>query len=105
MARIRTSGVPTEAKKYMFWGIAAYIRLFKDDGCDESLSVTNQRKIILAFLEDKFDREEYKRVDFYVDDGRPGTTEETRPEFQRMESDIELGKINCVIGKNFSRWF
>lgn len=54
MARIRTSGVPTEAKKYMFWGIAAYIRLFKDDGCDESLSVTNQRKIILAFLEDKF---------------------------------------------------
>lgn len=107
MARIRKSAAPIETveKKQTLWRIAAYVRLSRDDGGDESLSVANQRKIILEFIEDKFDDEEYKLVDFYVDDGRSGTTEETRPEFQRMAADIEARKVNCVICKTLSRCF
>ena len=80
MARIRKTSIPQETgKKYTLWRIAVYIRLSRDDGNDESLSVTNQRKIILEFIADKFDAVEYKLIDFYVDDGRSGTTEESRP--------------------------
>lgn len=106
MARIRKTSIPQETgKKYTLWRIAVYIRLSRDDGNDESLSVTNQRKIILEFIADKFDAVEYKLIDFYVDDGRSGTTEESRPEFQRMMTDIEDGKVNCVICKTLSRCF
>ena len=105
MARVRKSAVPIESKPCTLWRIAAYIRLSRDDGNDESLSVTNQRKIILEFIEDKFMDEEYKLVDFYVDDGRSGTTEEARPEFQRMAADIGARKVNCVICKTLSRCF
>lgn len=107
MARIRRSSIPTQptGKKHIIWRIAVYIRLSKDDGNDESLSVTNQRKIILEFIEDKFGDEDYVLVDFYVDDGRSGTTEDTRPDFQRMVGDIEAGKVNCVICKTLSRCF
>ena len=67
MARIRKSAVPAGIKKYTFWRIAVYIRLSRDDGNDESLSVTNQRKVILEFIKEKLVDEEYRLVDFYVD--------------------------------------
>ncbi len=63
MPRIRKSH---EAKKaHTIWRIAVYIRLSRDDGNDESLSVTNQKKIIIEYLEKTFD-EEYILVDFYI---------------------------------------
>lgn len=107
MARIRRPLTPTSSngKGHIIWCLAVYIRLSRDDGGDESMSVTNQRKIILEFIEDKFDKEEHKLIDFYVDDGRSGTTEEARPEFQRMVADIEAGRVNCVICKTLSRCF
>ena len=49
------------------WRIAVYIRLSKDDGNDESLSVTNQRKIITEYIEEFFEGE-YIIVDVYADD-------------------------------------
>ena len=39
------------------WRVAIYIRLSKDDGNDESLSVTNQKKIIREYLENFFEEE------------------------------------------------
>lgn len=107
MARVRKPVVPLGAngKKVLIWYIAVYIRLSKDDGNDESMSVTNQRKIVNEFLADKFEGEQAVVVDFYIDDGRSGTTEETRPEFQRMVGDIIAGKVNCVICKTLSRCF
>ncbi len=106
MARIRkTDSTKLTGKQHTVWHIAVYIRLSKDDGNDESMSVTNQRKIILEYIEENFAGEEYIIIDFYIDDGRSGTTEDTRPEFQRMVRDIEAGKVNCVIGKTLSRCF
>lgn len=85
------------------WRIAVYIRLSKDDGNDESLSVTNQRKIITEYIEEFFEGE-YIIVDVYADDGLTGTDYE-RPEFQRLIHDVEAGTVNCIICKTLSRAF
>ena len=42
----------SNSKNHMVWRIAVYIRLSKDDGNDESLSVTNQKKIIREYFGD-----------------------------------------------------
>lgn len=105
MARIRKSRETAgrAERERIVWHIAVYIRLSKDDGNDESLSVTNQKKIIREYLE-QFFGEKFIIVDFYIDDGLTGTDYE-RPHFQRMMHDIEIGKVNCVICKNLSRAF
>ncbi|WP_440896990.1 recombinase family protein [Amphibacillus sp. Q70] len=105
MARIRKTQASERkaALKKAVWRIALYIRLSKDDGNDESLSVTNQKKILMEFLEKFFD-DEYVVVDVYVDDGLTGTDYE-RPDFQRMIHDVEIGKVNCIVCKNLSRAF
>lgn len=93
----------TAAANKKIWYIALYIRLSRDDGTDESLSVSNQRKILSEFVEQSF-QGEYVLVDDYVDDGQSGTDYD-RPDFQRMIHDIEIGKVNCIICKNLSRAF
>lgn len=85
------------------WNIAVYIRLSRDDGNDESLSITNQRKIIADYLKRSFEGK-YNIADYYIDDGLTGTDYD-RPDFQRMLHDVESGKVNCVICKNLSRAF
>lgn len=105
MARIRknTADKAAPAGKKPAWKIAAYVRLSRDDGNDESLSISNQKKILMDFLEESF-CEEYILVDVYVDDGQTGTDYE-RPGFQRMIHDVETGRVNCIICKNLSRAF
>jgi len=97
------------AKAQILWRIAIYIRLSKEDKnkesgrSDDSDSVINQQKILTEYLE-KFFVGEYEVVDFYVDDGLTGT-DDTRKDFLRMLTDIEDGKVNCVICKTLSRAF
>lgn len=81
--------------------VGVYIRLSRDDGDDrESESVENQRDIINRFIEEQDDLDFF---DEYVDDGYTGTNFD-RPSFKRLLSDIENGKINCVITKDLSRF-
>jgi len=85
------------------WNIAVYIRLSREDGNEESDSVVNQKKILIEFLEQHLG-DQYLIVDFYVDDGLSGT-DDTRKDFMRMISNIENGKVNCVVCKTLSRAF
>jgi len=102
MPRIRKQEVSYVGKAKV-WKIGVYVRLSKDDGNDESLSVTNQKKINVEYLENFFE-DEHIVVDFYVDDGRSGT-DNGRPEFQRMLADVKNGRINCVLCKTLARAF
>lgn len=101
MPRIRKS--LQEGKKTK-WNIALYIRLSKEDGNDESLSVSNQRKILTDYLMNNWSEEDYILVDTYVDDGLTGT-DTNRENFMRMRQDIVEGKVNCVIVKSLARAF
>lgn len=85
------------------WRVAIYVRLSREDEKDEkykeqSESIENQINFLKAIVFDKG----WIIVDIYKDDGYTGTNFE-RPDFQRMISDIEDGKINLVITKDLSR--
>lgn len=104
MARIRKSqGSEKPIQKKIVWYIALYIRLSKDDGNDESFSVTNQKKVLTEYVENFF-QGKYVIADYYIDDGRTGTDHD-RPDFQRMIHDVECEKVNCIICKNLARAF
>ena len=105
MARGTNRGQPGLPAPEPLWRIAVYIRLSREDGSDESLSVTNQRKIVLEFIGRYFQGQDHALTDLYIDDGRTGTTQDARPEFQRMSADIASKRVNCVICKTLSRAF
>lgn len=106
-SRVIIESKEQETLKACAWKIGIYIRLSKEDlrNSDESESVTNQRRINQEFVEEKFSNETYIIYDSYVDDGRSGTTEDTRPDFQRLSKDIREGNVNCVVCKTLARAF
>jgi len=78
---------------------ALYCRLSLEDGKDnESMSISNQKLL----LKDYAEKNGMFNCEFYVDDGFTGRNF-NRPAFRRMISDIESGKIGCVITKDLSR--
>lgn len=83
-------------KKYI---AALYCRLSKDDGsANERMSIYSQKAMLKQYAE----QNDIAIYDYYVDDGYSGTNFE-RPAFKKMITDIENGKINCVITKDLSR--
>lgn len=88
-------------KNQLCFKVAAYVRLSREDGDKaESDSIGNQLKLIETEVRND---EALMLIDTYIDDGFTGTHFQ-RPGFQRMLSDIENGKINCVIVKDLSRF-
>lgn len=80
---------------------ALYERLSREDGDRlESDSIINQQRMLEDYCKQ---HPEFQVVDHYSDDGYTGTNF-NRPAFKRMLSDIENGKISCVIVKDLSRF-
>ena len=78
---------------------ALYCRLSQDDGRpDESVSIENQRAILLQYVKDHH----FLNPVFFVDDGVSGVTYD-RPGFQAMLAEIEAGRVAVVITKDLSR--
>ena len=102
MARISRTSLDDVIITRNIWKTAFYIRLSREDGNDESYSVKNQRQRLLAYFENLLQYEEMNLIDTYVDDGYTGTDSD-RDDFQRLLSDINAKKINCVIVKDLSR--
>lgn len=79
---------------------ALYCRLSQDDGLDgESNSIQNQKRILEQYAIDH----RFPNIQFYVDDGYSGASF-NRPDFQRMMSDMEDGKIGIIITKVSAVW-
>lgn len=78
---------------------AIYCRLSRDDEqSGESMSIENQRSMLTRYAKENG----LEIVEWYIDDGWSGTNFD-RPDFQRMKSDIEDGKIDVVLVKDLSR--
>ncbi len=78
---------------------ALYCRLSQEDAQQgDSNSIQNQKVILERYAIDH----NFTNIQFYVDDGYSGTTF-NRPDFQRMLSDMEAGRIGVLITKDLSR--
>ncbi len=76
---------------------ALYCRLSRDDGMDgDSNSVANQKRL----LSQKAKEMGLSNTKYYVDDGYTGTNF-SRPGFQQMLSDIEMGFVTAVMVKDY----
>ncbi len=82
------------------YNTALYMRLSRDDeNYGDSVSIETQRTILKQFAKEN----QLHVMDEYIDDGWSGTNFE-RPNFKRMMDDVELGKINCIVTKDLSRF-
>lgn len=78
-----------------------YLRLSKEDEKNiESESITNQKLMLTDFVNNN---KELELVSTKIDDGYSGSNFD-RPAFKEMIKDIEKGKINCIVVKDFSRF-
>jgi DNA invertase Pin-like site-specific DNA recombinase len=78
-----------------------YLRLSKEDGDkEESDSITNQRDLLLDWINNQSDMTLHA---IRIDDGYSGV-DFRRPAFSEMISDISDGVVNCVVVKDFSRF-
>ena len=75
-----------------------YCRLSRDDGNQTSMSIENQRQLLLDYVAENG----WRVYDVYVDDGWSGTNF-NRPDFKRMIRDVEDGKLDCIVTKDLSR--
>jgi len=79
---------------------ALYCRLSRDDELSgDSNSIVNQKTILKKYADDNG----FRNTQFYVDDGVSGTTFD-RPDFNRMITDVEAGRIGTIIIKDMSRF-
>jgi len=78
---------------------ALYCRLSRDDELQgDSNSIKNQKAILKKYADDNG----FKNTEFFVDDGVSGTTFD-RPDFQRMITEMDAGRIGTIIVKDMSR--
>ena len=78
---------------------ALYCRLSQEDErAGESLSIENQKAILLQYVKDHH----FPNPVFFVDDGVSGVTYD-RPGFQAMLAEIEAGNVAVAITKDLSR--
>lgn len=78
---------------------ALYCRLSQgDERAGESLSIENQKTILLSYAKEHH----FPNPVFFVDDGVSGVTYD-RPGFQAMLAEIEAGRVAIAITKDLSR--
>ena len=76
----------------------AYLRLSKEDGDDESVSIANQRRII-----EEYAINNHITIDeWFSDDGFSGFTM-SRPDFNRLKQELNEDIIDTIIVKDLSR--
>ena len=78
---------------------ALYCRLSRDDELQgDSNSIKNQKSILQKYADDNG----FTNTEFFVDDGYSGTNFD-RPDWQRLISQVEEGKVSTIIVKDMSR--
>lgn len=78
---------------------ALYCRLSRDDELQgDSNSIKNQKTILQKYADDNG----FTNTEFFVDDGYSGTNFD-RPDWQRLISLVEEGRIGTIIVKDMSR--
>lgn len=92
---------PEEIAKYIRLSLADEVKQDeRDKPIDESESVTNQRRLMNEFIDRNGNVGE--KCKEFIDDGVSGTNFD-RPGWNKLQEEMESGKIKVVITKNLSR--
>lgn len=78
--------------------VVGYVRLSRDEDKENYSSIVTQQAIVREYAESK----NFSISKMYIDDNVSGYTFD-RPEFNKMNSELELGNIDIIIAKDFSR--
>ena len=78
--------------------VVIYLRLSNEDGDSESLSISNQRKILHEYAK----QHNLEIVAEYVDDGVTGYTM-NRPALNRLKQDLNRNNVDTILVKDLSR--
>ena len=79
--------------------VALYCRLSRDEKSEGySSSIMSQKQILCQYAK----QNGLTNTEYYVDDGYSGTNYD-RPDFKRLENDIEAGRVSTVLTKDLSR--
>ena len=78
--------------------IALYLRISREDGNDESYSISNQKKL----LTDYANKMGFTKILYFIDDGITGTSRD-RKDFVRLTAELEKGDIGALMVKDLSR--
>ncbi len=95
-AKVQSDPCMQPAKIYQ---TAIYVRLSREDNLCGSDSIEQQVAMLKAYIED---RPFLHLVEVFCDNGFTGTDFD-RPEWKRLISTVQEGKINCIIVKDLSR--
>lgn len=88
--------------KAMTYVIALYIRLSLEDSRVESMSIENQKRALHSFVDQMEGIRNIEVLEF-IDNGYSGTNFE-RPAIQELLGQVQAGKVNCIIVKDFTRF-
>lgn len=78
--------------------VVIYLRLSKEDGDSESMSISNQRKILHEYAK----HHNLEIVDEYIDDGVSGYSM-NRPSMNRLKNDLNKNLVQTILVKDLSR--
>ena len=79
--------------------VGIYVRLSQEDSrAGESVSIENQKLMLTKYVKEMG----WELKEVYCDDGFSGTNQ-NRPAFQRMMTDVKQGFINTILIKDLSR--
>jgi len=87
------------SQKSIKYNVGVYIRISKEDSEQDS-SIINQEKIIREYIKENPDMKIYK---IYIDNG-VSSFNPVRKYFEELIVDVAIGKVNCVIVKDLSRF-
>lgn len=95
---------------------ALYVRLSNEDNGGKSTdSIGNQLELLMDFIKrleneeipscdiSKSRNKKIEIIEIYMDNGQTGTDFD-RPGWERMMKDVKMGRINCIIVKDLSRF-
>ena len=92
---ITSESFPVKYKTAIYTRLSVY-----DLGRDNGDTMENQVELLQYFVSQQSD---LSLADIYIDNGWTGTNF-SRPEFQRLLEDAKLGRINCIVVKDLSRF-
>lgn len=78
--------------------VVGYVRLSRDEDRENYSSIVTQQDIVREYADSK----NFIISKMYIDDNVSGYTFD-RPEFNKMNNELELGNIDIIIAKDFSR--